>query len=423
MAGLAGAEPHIPSPKQGGRASSPACDARGLRTSSSMNEFRYTSYAQEVIFGAGSLTQLEDAVDRFHLRRLMLCTTGSLRRSGQIKLIEKSLGSRLVAIYEHVQPHVPDFQVTEALELASENEVDALIGMGGGSPIGMAKALSVALEERRTGRSAKSIYPTDQPLVPVIAIPTTYAGSEMTPTFGVTHHTDGDARKVTLTDSKITPKLVLYDPLLTLNLPPEVTASTGINALAHCIEALYSITRNPLSTSESLSGIHAIYTALPLCYLDGNDLESRTEMLVGAFLAGSALSHVSMALHHGLCHILGGTAGVQHGFANSIILPHAMRFNIDATAPQLAQAAEAMGVERNTTSAFLSDETVAEEAVERIYTLIGQMHLPQHLRSVGVKKTDIPKLARLALQSRAVQNNPKQITDVSQIEAIFQAAW
>ncbi|MGZ3624925.1 MAG: iron-containing alcohol dehydrogenase family protein [Ktedonobacteraceae bacterium] len=388
-----------------------------------MNEFRFTSYAQEVIFGAGSLTQLEDAVDRFHLRRLMLCTTGSLRRSGQIKLIEKSLGSRLVAIYEHVQPHVPDFQVTEALELASENEVDALIGMGGGSPIGMAKALSVALEERRTGRSAKSIYPTDQPLVPVIAIPTTYAGSEMTPTFGVTHHTDGDARKVTLTDSKITPKLVLYDPLLTLNLPPEVTASTGINALAHCIEALYSITRNPLSTSESLSGIHAIYTALPLCYLDGNDLEARTEMLVGAFLAGSALSHVSMALHHGLCHILGGTAGVQHGFANSIILPHPMRFNIDATAPQLAQAAEAMGVERNTTSAFLSDETVAEEAVERIYTLIGQMHLPQHLRSVGVKKTDIPKLARLALQSRAVQNNPKQITDVSQIEAIFQAAW
>ncbi|MGZ3611083.1 MAG: iron-containing alcohol dehydrogenase family protein [Ktedonobacteraceae bacterium] len=423
MAGLAGAEPHIPSPKQGGRASSPACNARGLRASSSMNEFRFTTYAQEVIFGAGSLTQLEDAVDRFHLRRLMLCTTGSLRRSGQIKLIEKSLGSRLVAIYEHVQPHVPDFQVTEALELASENEVDALIGMGGGSPIGMAKALSVALEERRTGRSAKSIYPTDQPLVPVIAIPTTYAGSEMTPTFGVTHHTDGDARKVTLTDSKITPKLVLYDPLLTLNLPPEVTASTGINALAHCIEALYSITRNPLSTSESLSGIHAIYTALPLCYLDGNDLESRTEMLVGAFLAGSALSHVSMALHHGLCHILGGTAGVQHGFANSIILPHAMRFNIDATAPQLAQAAEAMGVERNTTSAFLSDETVAEEAVERIYTLIGQMHLPQHLRSVGVKKTDIPKLARLALQSRAVQNNPKQITDVSQIEAIFQAAW
>ena len=388
-----------------------------------MNEFRFTSYAQEVIFGAGSLAQLEDAVERFHLRRLMLCATGSLRRGGQIKLIEKALGSRLVAIYEHVQPHVPDFQVTEALELASENEIDALIGMGGGSPIGLAKALSVALEERRTGRSAKSAYPTDQPLVPVIAIPTTYAGSEMTPTFGITHHTDGEARKVTLTDSKITPKLVVYDPLLTLNLPPEITASTGINALAHCIEALYSITRNPLSTSDALSGIHSIYTALPLCYVDGNNLEARTEMLVGAFLAGSALSHVSMALHHGLCHILGGTAGVQHGFANSIILPHAMRFNIDVTATQLALAAEAMGVERRTATSSLSAEVVAEKAVERIYTLIGQMNLPQHLSSVGVKEADIPKLAQLALQSRAVQSNPKQITDVSQIEAILQAAW
>lgn len=388
-----------------------------------MNKFRYTSYAQEIIFGAGSLAQLADAVERFQLRRLMLCATSSLRRGGWIKLIEQALGSRLVAIYEHVQPHVPDFQVTEALEVASENEIDALIGMGGGSPIGMAKALSVALEERLTGQPARATIPIDQPRIPVIAIPTTYAGSEMTPTFGITYHNNDITHKITLTDSKITPKLVIYDPVLTLDLPPEITASTGINALAHCIEAVYSITQNPLSTSEALSGIRSIYSALPLCYVDGNDLEARTEMLVGAFLAGSALSHVSMALHHGLCHILGGTAGVPHGFANSIILPHAMRFNIDATARQLARAAEVMGVERKKATTSSNDEVVAEEMVERIYTLIGQLNLPQHLRSVGVSKTDIPNLAQLALQSRAVQSNPKQITNVSQIEAILQAAW
>jgi alcohol dehydrogenase class IV len=388
-----------------------------------MNEFRYTSYAQEIIFGAGSLAQLEDAVDRFQMQRLMLCTTGSLRRGGWIKLIEQALGSRLVAIYEHVQPHVPDFQVTEALELASESGVDALIGMGGGSPIGMAKALSVALEERRTGQPARATNPMDQPLVPVVAIPTTYAGSEMTPTFGITHHNDGVTHKITLTDSKITPKLVIYDPVLTLDLPPEITAATGINALAHCIEALYSITRNPLSTSEALRGIRSIYSALPLCYVDGDDLDARTEMLVGAFLAGSALSHVSMALHHGLCHILGGTAGVPHGFANSIILPHALRFNIDATSHQLAGAAEVMGVERKNSVTPSNDEVVAEEVVERINSLISQMNLPQHLRSVGVSETDIPNLAQLALQSRAVQSNPKRITNVSQIEAILQAAW
>jgi maleylacetate reductase len=388
-----------------------------------MNEFHYTSYAQEIIFGAGSVTRLGDAVERFHWHRLMLCSTGSLRRGGQIEMVEEVLGSRLVAVYERVQPHVPDFQVAEALELASENEIDALIGMGGGSPIGMAKAISVALEEKRTGLPAKAAFPTDQPLIPIIALPTTYAGSEMTPTFGITYHNEGVARKVTLTDTKITPKLVMYDPLLTLNLPSEITASTGINALAHCIEALYSIRRNPLSTSVALSGIHSIYTALPRCYVDGNDLEARTEMLIGAYLASSALSHVSMALHHGLCHILGGTAGVPHGFANSIMLPHAIRFNIDATAPQLALAAEAIGVERNTSTSFMGDEDAAEEAVERIYTLIGQMNLPQHLRSVGVKETDIPKLAQLALQSRAVQSNPKPITNAEQIEGILRAAW
>ncbi len=338
-------------------------------------------------------------------------------------MVEEVLGSRLVAVYEHILPHVPDFQVAEALELASEKDIDALIGMGGGSPIGMAKAVSMALEEKRTGQPARAAFPIDQPLVPVVAIPTTYAGSEMTPTYGITYRNDGAARKVTLTDAKITPKLVIYDPLLTLNLSSEMTASTGINALAHCIEALYSITRNPLSTSAALGGVRSIYTALPRCYVDGNDLEARTEMLVGAFLAGTALSHVSMALHHGLCHTLGGTAGVPHGVANSIILPHAMRFNLDATAPQLAQAAEAMGIGRNQSASLKSNKAAAEEVVERIYALIGQMRLPQHLHYVGVKEADLPYLAQLALQSRAVQSNPKPITDAVQIETVLRAAW
>src|SRR2546425_5718352 len=255
-----------------------------------MHEFRYTSYAQEIIFGPGSITRLGEAIERFSWRRLMLCSTGSLRRDGTITSIEKALGDRLVATFEHVRPHVPDFQVAEALALAEENDIDALIGLGGGSHIGLAKALSLALEEKRTGRPALSTSSIDQPLVPVIAIPTTYAGSEMTPVYGITQHSDGLARKITVTDSKITPKLVIYDPLLTLNLPPSLTASTGINALAHCIEALYSITRNPLSTAAALSGIRPIMRALPRCYAVGDDLIARTELLTGAFLAGTALS-------------------------------------------------------------------------------------------------------------------------------------
>src|SRR5215470_2460527 len=334
-----------------------------------MDEFRYTSYAQEIIFGPGSLARLSEAVERFSWRRLMLCSTGSQRRNGHIGAIQNLLGELLVASYESVASHVPDMQVAEASALAYESEIDALIGLGGGSSIGMAKAVSLAVEEKRTGRPARAANPTEQPLVAAIAIPTTYAGSEMTPTYGITNHEHGSARKITVTDAKITPKLVIYDPLLTLDLPPDMTASTGINALAHCIEALYSITRNPLSTAAALRAVQAIYSALPRCYAAGNDLEARTEMLTGAFLAGTALAHVSMALHHGLCHVLGGTAGVPHGIANSIMLPHAMRFNLGVAASELVQAAEAMGVAR----AGKSDEDVAEEAIDTIYKLIGQM--------------------------------------------------
>ena len=390
-----------------------------------LTEFRYTSYAQEIIFGPGALARLSEAVDRFGWRRLMLCTTGSARRGGRVARIEAALGARLAATYDRVQPHVPDSQVAEALALAVERKVDAVIGLGGGSPIGMAKALALALEEERAGRPARAASPTDQPLIPVVAIPTTYAGSEMTAVYGVRQHEGGSSRKVTVADPKIAPKLVIYDPELTLDLPPELTASTGINALAHCIEALYSITRHPLSTAAALRGVRHIANALPRCYANGNDLGARSEMLMGAHLAGASLASVAMGLHHGLCHILGGTAGVPHGVANSIILPHAMRFNASATAPQPPtqgwglQAAEAMGIALNGRSA----EAAVEAAAQKVYELVGHMNLPQHLRDAGVKEADLPRLAQLAFQSRTVQNNPKPITDPAQVEALLRAAW
>ncbi len=384
-----------------------------------MNEFRYTGYAQEIIFGAGIISRLNEAVERFGWQRLLLCSTGSLRRDGTIASLEEALGERLVGMYDHVQPHVPDFQVDEVVALAVGRKVDAIIGLGGGSPIGMAKAVSFALEKQQDGRPAGATAPTEQPDVPVIAIPTTYAGSEMTPTYGITHHEGNTSRKVTVTDARITPKLILYDPLLTLNLPAEMTASTGINALAHCVEALYSVARNPLSTAAATAGLSAIVHALPRCYTNGRDVEARTAMLEGAMLAGTALAHVAMALHHGLCHVLGGTAGVPHGVANSIILPHAMRFNLDATAPQLVPVAEAMDI----SLAGKSAEEAVAEAIEGIAALIGQMNLPQRLRDAGVQEDDLPYLAEVALQSKAVRNNPKPVSSVAEIEAVLRAAW
>src|SRR5690348_4806931 len=189
-----------------------------------MQEFRYTSYAQEVIFGAGALAHLSEAAARNGWPRLLLCSSGSMQRSGQVAELEHNLGERLVAIFANVQPHVPESQVTEVLELAQKHQTHALIGLGGGSALGITKAVSFALEEQPTGWPARKPLPSDQPQVPVIAIPTTYAGSEMTPVFGVTRSQDGIARKVTITDPKIVPKLTVYDPLLTLDLPPNLTA-------------------------------------------------------------------------------------------------------------------------------------------------------------------------------------------------------
>jgi alcohol dehydrogenase class IV len=391
-----------------------------------MTEFRYTAYAHEVIFGPGSIARLGEAVERFGWRQLMLCATGAARRGGRVALVEAALGERLTAVYERVQPHVQDVQVAEALVLANEQSVDAIIGLGGGSPIGMAKAVAAALEEKRTAHRTRATTPTDQPLVPVVAIPTTYAGSEMTAVYGITHHkADGSARKITVSGPKIAPKLVLYDPRLTLDLPPEMTAATGINALAHCIEALYSITRHPLSTAAAVSGLSHIFSALPRCYAAGDDLEARAEMMRGSHLAGVALSTTVMGLHHGLCHVLGGTAGVPHGIANSIVLPHAMRFNADAIALQTPaqgwglHAAEALGV----TPDGRSETALVEAAAQKVYELVGQMRLPQRLRDAGVAEADLPRLAQLAFQSRTVQNNPKPITDPAQIEALLRAAW
>jgi maleylacetate reductase len=384
-----------------------------------MDQFHYTGAAQEILFGPGALARLGEAVERWGWQRLMLCSTGSQRRGGQIAQVERSLGERLAAIYERVQPHVPEAQVTEALALAQERMAEAIIGLGGGSPIGLAKAVSFGLEGQVFGQPAHAASPTQEPLVPVVAIPTTYAGSEMTPVYGVTRQVDGVARKITVSDSRIAPRLVIYDPQVTLDLPPEITASTGINALAHCMEALYSLTRNPLSTAAALGGLRAMMSALPRCCAAGDDLEARTEMLSGAYLAGTALAHVTMALHHGICHVLGGTAGVPHGVANSIILPHALRFNLEATAPQLAQAAEAMGVAR----AGQRAEAAAEAAIERIEQLIGELHLPRRLRDAGVQEADLRHLAAVALQSRAVQSNPRPVRDAAELEALLRAAW
>jgi maleylacetate reductase len=373
--------------------------------SDGMDSFQYITHAQEVIFGAGSLARLPKAVKSLGWQRIMLCTSPSLRANGRLDSLRSILRDRLIAVFDPVQPHVQDWQLAEALLVAREHRVDAVIGMGGGSPIGMAKAV------------AFTIAGPDP--VPVIAIPSTYAGSEMTSIFGITHTAENPPRKVTVQDPSIAPRLVIYDPELTLDLSPRMTASSGMNALAHCIEALYSITRHPLSTAAAASGVRFIYHTLPHCYARGGDIHARSDLLLGAHLAAQSLNGIQLGLHHGLCHVLGGTAGIPHGIANAIILPHAMRFNASATVSQLLPAVEAMDIPIPPQGAAAAVETAAQ----RISELAIQMELPQRLRDVGVKESELSQLAHLAYENRTIQNNPRPIKNAAQIENVLRAAW
>jgi alcohol dehydrogenase class IV len=160
-------------------------------------------------------------------------------------------------------------------------------------------------------------------------------------------------------------------------------------------------------------------SALLRCYSDGSDIEAREEMLTGSFLAGTALSNVAMGLHHGICHVIGGATGAAHGDANSVMLPYVMRFNLDATAPQLALAAEAMGIP----ASGRDQVAVAASATELVADWVQQMRLPRRLREIGVQEERLPELARMAFASRTVHNNPKPITDVTQLELLLRQAW
>jgi len=366
-----------------------------------MNGFRYVSFAQEVIFDQGALARLEELLDRLGRQRIMLCTSQSMRAGGWADKIETSLGEKLVALFDQVAPHVQDVQVQDALSLAQAKNVDAVAGLGGGSSIGMAKAVGFQLHN------------------PIIAIPSTYAGSEMTAIYGITHTEENPPHKITVNDPRIAPCLVLYDPELTVTLSPAMTASTGINALAHCIEALYSKTRNPLSTAAALEGVKHIQRVIFKCYQDGTNLDARSEMLLGSHLAGLSLASASMGLHHGLCHVLGGTANIPHGIANAIILPHAIRFNADATAAQLIPAAAAMNIPINRNS----PGEIVEAMAQQIFDLIAKMDLPQHLHEAGVCESDLPRLAEIAFGNKTVQNNPRPITSVKELEGLLRDAW
>jgi len=338
-----------------------------------MNPFTFDALPGRVVFGIGSLAQLPDEVDRLGRARVLVLADPTTKRVAD-RAIE-SLGARFAGMFTDIALHVPAEAVSEARSAAAQSGADCLVTIGGGTTTGFGKA--VALESN----------------LPLIAVPTTYAGSEMTPIYGIT----SDGMKRTGRDLRVLPKTVIYDASLTTTVPPEVTGPSGMNALAHCVEALYAKEANPITSLMAEEAIRALVRGVPASVGNPEDMEGRSDALYGAYLAGAALAVVGMALHHRICHVLGGTFGLAHGDVNAVILPHAARFNQPAAPEALGRVARAMGV---------------DDAPSGLFDLALSIGAPTSLGALGMRQEDLETAARLAADPPPWNPRPVSASDV-----------
>jgi maleylacetate reductase len=286
-----------------------------------MYPFVYNALPGRVVFGAGALAQLPQELERLGAKRALLLSTQG--RAEDARRLAASLGARAAGVYDKAVMHVPLPVAEDARRVARELGADCCIALGGGSTVGLAKAIALTSS------------------LPVLAIPTTYSGSEMTTVYGLT---EGGLKR-TGRDARVLPRTVIYDPALTLGLPAHTSAASGMNAIAHCVEALYAADANPITSLMAEEGIRALAAALPLIMKNQNDLDARSDALYGAWLAGVALGSTGVALHHKLCHTLGGSFNLPHAETHAIVLPHAARYNRDAAPEAMARVARALGAD------------------------------------------------------------------------------
>jgi len=346
-----------------------------------MLEFTYDALPSRVVFGVGALDRLGEEVDRLGATKvLVLCTASGRSRAEDIT---QRLGDRVVGIHDKALMHVPAETAAAARDEARRLGADCCVAAGGGSTIGLGKA--IALDGG----------------VPVIAVPMTYAGSEMTPVWGLT---EGGVKR-TGRDPRVLPKTVIYDPLLTVSLPASVSGPSGINAIAHCVEALYAVDGNPITSLMAEEGIRALGQSLPAVVAAPDNLEARSLALYGAWLAGAALGVVSMGVHHKLCHTLGGSFGLPHAEVHTVILPHAAAYNRAAAGDAMARAARALG---------------AEDAAGGLYDLAVAVGAKVALKDIGMAAEDLDRAAELATQNP--YDNPQPVTRDG-VRALLQDAY
>jgi maleylacetate reductase len=365
-------------------------------------EWTHTGFAQQIVFGAGSLRRLPEVLRSIGARRVLLVTTAGRLASDEGEQVRRALGDSLVSTFAEVESHVPAPLALRAVQQARADAVDAIVSFGGGSCADLGKAVCF-FTEQESGIPSTSW--ADRPALPHVSITTTYSGAELTPFFGMTD--PATRTKSGAGGSTIAPIAAIYDPELTLSTPVRVSAETGMNALAHCVEVVWSPRRTPEAEGVALAGARRIAAALPLVMDDPGDLAVRAAMLEGAVLGGRCLQNATMGVHHGLAQLVGGRTGIPHGLANAVILPHAIRFNAEAVPDAVAKLGEALGT---------------DDVAGAVAALVVRLDLPTQLGDCGVSLEDLDAVATAAPGNGSVANNPR-LVGVDEAREILTAAY
>jgi maleylacetate reductase len=351
-------------------------------------EFQYTGFASRVVFGVGSTEhpRLARVVDEFDPQRILIVAAEPERALAE--RIGAALGSRVAGQFSNIRPHVPIEIAREARRAADLANADCLLSVGGGSTTGTAKAIAMESE------------------LPIIAVPTTYAGSEVTPVWGLTDQ----GRKTTGVDVRVLPKIVIYDPQLTVSLPPRLSVVSGLNALAHCVEAFWTAKRSPITSLLAEEGIRALAVGLPGILVDPGDLDARSQALYGAWLAGASFASAGSDIHHKICHVLGGAYDLPHAETHAVILPYATAIAAPRVAGADARIAAALGYD-------------GESATSAIFAFERALSAPTSLSELGLPESELERACELVGEAlMTLPDPPSRATSDALIRAAFGAA-
>ncbi|MFC8429569.1 maleylacetate reductase [Streptomyces sp. NPDC057253] len=345
-------------------------------------DFTYESRPGRVVFRPGAAVAATPAeAEHLGLRRLLVVC--GRRGEAVARAVADALGDSCAGLHAEARMHVPVEDADRAVAVARAAGADGVVAVGGGSSVGLGKAIAL-----RTG-------------LPLIAVPSTYSGSEMTPVWGLTEA----GAKRTGRDPKVQPRSVVYDPELTVSMPVPLTVTSGVNALAHAVEALYAPDTSPLIALMAQEGVRAMAEALPLLAAHPEDLDARGRALYAAWLCGTCLGSTTMGLHHKLCHVLGGTFGLPHAETHTVVLPYALAYNAPAAPGALSALSRALDT---------------DDPSRALWELAGRLGAPRSLAELGLKETDVAEAAvQVAGQPYA---NPRPVT-AEGVRAVLQAAF